>query len=89
MSYHEKLMKYSLSPDGISLLQSKVSMSSIVFFEFLTELGGGQELIECFIIFFIFGTRSKSFYFLAVFGLDKVQLNFYKLAYAQPRPYMI
>ena len=59
-----------------------MSPEAIEFFRFFTELGGGAELIEAFIIFFIFGTRSKSFYYLAIYALDKVQLNFFKLAFA-------
>jgi membrane-associated phospholipid phosphatase len=87
--YHEPLKDYSLGPNGISHLQATVPESARMFFLFLTQLGGGQELMEAFILFFIFGTRSKSFYYLAVFALDKVQVNMYKLAFAEPRPYMI
>lgn len=40
-------------------------------------------------LFFIFGTRSKFFYFLAAFALEKLSNSYLKLAIAHPRPYMI
>jgi len=40
-------------------------------------------------ICFLFGTRSKFFYFLSMLTLDKVIISYFKLAYAEPRPYMI
>ena len=54
-----------------------------------TSLGGGKELIACIVINFIWFPRSKCFYYLAIFSLDKLYISFFKLAYADPRPYMI
>jgi len=36
----------------------------------------------------LFGRRAKFFYYLLAFSLDKMIVNFMKLAYNQPRPYM-
>lgn len=55
----------------------------------VTEFGGGIELFDAWIICFLFGTRSKSMYYLAMVAVDKLVLNFLKLAMAEPRPYMI
>ena len=41
------------------------------------------------IISFILGTRQHFFYYLAVLALDKVIISYFKLAYHDPRPYMI
>lgn len=38
---------------------------------------------------FFWGRRSKLMYYLIFFALDKSYVNFFKLAYHDPRPYMI
>lgn len=41
------------------------------------------------VISFILGTRQHFFYYMAVLALDKVLISYFKLAYHDPRPYMI
>lgn len=38
---------------------------------------------------FIFGTRHHSIYYLLILGLDKILISYLKLAYHDPRPYMV
>ena len=38
---------------------------------------------------FIWGRRSKMMYYLVLFTLDKGYVNYFKIAYNEPRPYMI
>lgn len=70
-------------------MQSFMPNQGIKFFEVQTRLGGGNELVFIVAVSFFFASRSKFFYYLAMFAFDKGLLNFYKLAYAEPRPYMI
>ena len=37
----------------------------------------------------MWGSRSKYFYYLAIFAIDKLIIGYFKLVYAAPRPYMI
>jgi hypothetical protein len=69
--------------------QAKTSEAALSFWLFESELGGGTELVALVIISFVFCERPKFFYYLAVMGLDKCYVNFFKLAYHEPRPYMI
>lgn len=48
-----------------------------------------MELIAAFTVTFFFSKRSHFFYFLACFSIDKLYVSYFKLAYADPRPYMI
>lgn len=41
------------------------------------------------IITFIFGTRQHFFYYMSILALDKIIISYFKLAYHDPRPYMI
>jgi len=59
------------------------------FFLFETELGGGKELMFLCLLGMIWGERTKLFYYLAILGIDKIIIGYFKLAYANPRPYMI
>lgn len=87
--YHDKLLAFTMGDHGTILLQSKVPAGIRTVFRFLTEFGGGLELFDAWVICLFFGTRSKSFYYLAMVALDKTVVNYLKLAMAQPRPYMI
>ena len=40
-------------------------------------------------ITFIFGSRNHFFYYLAILGIDKLIVSYFKLAYHDPRPYMV
>lgn len=87
--YKQALLKYTLGPDGITKTQKQMSKGIINILSVITEFGGGIELFDAWIICFLFGTRSKSMYYLAMVALDKSVVNFLKLAMAEPRPYMI
>ena len=89
LAYGPALLEYSLSPDGITHLQSITSQGAIAFWKFQTKLGGSKELVAAMVITFIVSSRPKFFYFLAVFGIDKFNVSYFKLAFAAPRPYMI
>ena len=87
--YGPAAFNYSIASNGISKLQASSSPETINFFKIQTTFGGGNELTAISVIAFIFMTRSKCLYYMAAFTLDKTFLNFYKLAFADPRPYMI
>jgi len=55
----------------------------------LSWFGGGKEVLFAIFITFIWSSRSKFFYYLFIFGIDKIFLGYFKLVYANPRPYMI
>ena len=59
------------------------------FFLFETELGGGKELTAAAVFSLIWHDRARAMYYLTVLGLDKLLIGYFKLAYANPRPYMI
>jgi len=59
------------------------------WWKFETDLGGGKELMAGVIITFIFGSRLHFFYYMSILALDKVFISYFKLAYHDPRPYMI
>jgi len=52
-------------------------------------LGGGDELRLLAIASFIWCERERYFYFLVALSFNKVIGAYFKLAYADPRPYMI
>jgi hypothetical protein len=52
-----------------------------MFFYFETQFGGGKEFIFLMAFAFLFEERSKFFYYLTAFGLDKVINSYFKLAY--------
>lgn len=45
-------------------------------------------MVVVFIVFFVIGSRKKSFYYLCIMALDKLIVNYFKLFLADPRPYM-
>jgi membrane-associated phospholipid phosphatase len=57
--------------------------------KFESSLGGGKEQMVLIGVTFFWGRRSKLMYYLIFFALDKSYVNFFKLAYHDPRPYMI
>jgi membrane-associated phospholipid phosphatase len=89
--YQSALIDISLGDGktGMASLQKNTSQGAIKFWNVYTQFGGGKELVAACLIVWFFGSRSKFFYYLAVFGLDKTIVNFYKLLLHQPRPYMI
>jgi len=54
-----------------------------------SALGGGKEIMVFIGVTFFWGRRSKLMYYLIFFALDKSCVNYFKLAYHDPRPYMI
>ena len=54
-----------------------------------SQVGGGLELVVVGIVSFMFCSRAKFFYFLTMFTIDKAVVSYIKLAYMQPRPYMV
>jgi hypothetical protein len=52
-------------------------------------LGGGKELSALAIIGLIWKDRPRGFYYIIIQSLDKAIEAYFKLAYANPRPYMI
>lgn len=60
----------------------------IEFWEFVSSLGGGIELLALVLVTFLCGTRVKYFYYLAAFTIDKGIGGMFKLIYHDPRPYM-
>ena len=87
--YKKSFLDYTLSANGIEHVQKITPQAWIKFFTFQTTLGGGKELITLVFIGFVWCTRSKFFYFLAILTLDKVIVSYYKLIYNNPRPYMV
>ena len=57
--------------------------------EFQTELGGGEEIAFLTLLSFIWCERERFFYYLTAFSFNKMINAYFKLAYAEPRPYMI
>lgn len=54
-----------------------------------SEFGGGKEIGALLVISMLFAPREKFFYFLTAWTLDKLYIGYFKLAYADPRPYMV
>ena len=55
----------------------------------MTGCGGGRELDLLLLVAFVWFERSRFLYFCCVRTLDGLIVNFFKLSYAEPRPYMI
>ena len=55
----------------------------------MSKAGGGAESLICLVFSFLFAPREKYFYYLSMFTLDKLYVGYFKLAYAEPRPYMV
>ena len=52
-------------------------------------MGGSKEFLGLVAVSFVFGTRSKCFYYIVCMMMDKVVNAYMKLVYHQPRPFMI
>jgi membrane-associated phospholipid phosphatase len=52
-------------------------------------LGGGRELLAAMIVAFIWASRPKFFYYMAVLALNLGLQGYLKIFYADPRPYMV
>lgn len=89
--YKESLLDFSLSKEGIPWIQRDDVTSKGVkrFFEIMTKLGGGKEMLAWFIVAFLFQRRSCAVYVCSILALDKLINSYIKLLYANPRPYMI
>ena len=61
--------------------------SRVTFIAGCSIIGGGYELIALNFISFIWGRRSKFFYYLFVFLLNQSILGLFKLTYHKPRPF--
>jgi len=80
---------FTLSENGIKKVQKNASKEMIQFFKVLTDFGGSKEFLVLVAVSFVFGTRSKCFYYLVCMMMDKVINAYMKLVYHQPRPFMI
>jgi hypothetical protein len=87
--YFKPFLDFTLSDKGIPHIQKVVDSFWKKIFLTETELGGGKELLELVVIGLIWSHRSRALYYLMVMGIDKIIVGYYKLAYANPRPYMI
>ena len=88
--YKKAMLDFSLDPDkGIPYIQKSVSEGLKDFLLVETAFGGGKELMLLTGICFLWLPREKFFYFLGVLSIDKLYVSYFKLAYADPRPYMI
>lgn len=87
-SYGEALFKWSISKDGIPNWQGKTSYEEERYWKALSWFGGGKEIGVMLLFSFLFAPREKFFYYLCAFTLDKLYVGYYKLSYADPRPYM-
>jgi hypothetical protein len=87
--YKKSFLEFTLSKDGIYYQQTNLPQMWQKFFLIETNMGGGKELIALSFYGFLLKDRPKAIYYWAVFTLEKLFSNFYKLAYADPRPYMI
>ena len=52
-------------------------------------MGGGHELCFVAAVAFLWGRRSTFMYYISFIALDKIIVAYFKLAMANPRPYMI
>ena len=55
----------------------------------LSDMGGGKEIFMFYLFNFFYCSREKFFYALLLNVLVTVNAGYMKLAYANPRPYMI
>lgn len=88
-AYAKSALEFTLSANGIPYVQNHTGRVARAFFKFETSIGGGKELIALSSVGFIFCKRERFFYFFFMYGLYGIIVGYYKLAYANPRPYMI
>lgn len=87
--YHDPLIKWATTDGGIQRVQDRTGETQRELWKLWTELGGGYELLFVAALGFIFGRRSTFIYYIWFIGLDKIFVAYFKLAMANPRPYMI
>ena len=88
--YHEALINWAIYPNnGIKKIQDITSDTEREIWGVWTEMGGGHELLFVAAIAFLWGRRSTFMYYISFIALDKIIVAYFKLAMANPRPYMI
>lgn len=87
--YKQPFLDFTLSKDGIQHTQKVTKEGPRKFWGFITSLGGGKEIYALLIIFFFFASRSRFMYFIFVFVINQFFIQYFKLAYHDPRPYML
>lgn len=89
LTYKGPLFEFTISDDGIPNWQGKASAGSERIYATVSKFGGGTELTILCLVSLIWLPREKFFYYLTVFTLDKFYIGYFKLAFADPRPYMV
>lgn len=87
--YKKPFLDFTLSPDGIEHTQKITPEGARKFWKFETNLGGGKEIYMLILIGFLFCSRSRFMYYTALYFVNQFFIQFFKLAYNDPRPYMI
>lgn len=87
--YKQPLLDYTMSQGGTVWLQKVVPVLWIKGFATVSDYGGGFEVEALICLCFLFGGRTKFFYYLFMMALNKSLINYLKLAEANPRPYMV
>lgn len=87
--FKEELIKFTISKDGIEHMQQITPIWIRKVSQVQTEMSAGKEMLAAIYLSFIWGTRPKFFYFMTMLTLDKLYISYFKLAYGEPRPYMI
>lgn len=86
--YKGAFLAFTLSSDGIMHQQEITSESMKKFWFILTEMGGAKETGAAVAISF-FGLRPRFFYYLCILSMIVMMISYMKIAYHEPRPYMI
>ena len=87
--FRPPLLSFTLSPIGIEHTQQVTTPGARNFWHVWTELGGGREIWVLLAISLWFSSRSRFMYYLSVYTMNQFYIQFFKLAYHHPRPYMI
>ena len=88
-TYKKSLFAFSISEDGIPKWQKKASSGELGFLYLMSKLGGGKEIGVLVFSALLLAPREKYFYYLLAWALDKLYIGYFKLAYGDPRPYMV
>ena len=80
---------YTLSLPAIVKIQANSIAIGRSFFLILAQLGAGTLYFVAFLIVFNWGSRSRAFYYLILLSSCLFTMNITKLAYHEPRPYMV
>lgn len=79
---------YDKSIEVILDLQENMSTFTIDFYMVLSFIGAGPLYFLFFLVIFNWGGRGRAFYYLSFLAACLWVMNFTKLFYATPRPYM-